>query len=81
MNLNNVDKMILEHTKMFNRDQHKELMSAFRISQREPAVQVATAMFREAMVFNEMSKATIMQMRIEINQLRRDVERLQEFKE
>ena len=78
MKLDNVCVEMLERTKRFSMEEHKALMGAFRITEREPAVKIATAMFRDALMFHEMANATIMQMRMEINSLKRQVEGLNE---
>jgi hypothetical protein len=77
MNYKNVNKELLDRIKGYSREEHKAIMSAIQIAGREPSVQISLALFRDALVFQEMAKSTIYTMRLEIDELKKRVEELE----
>jgi hypothetical protein len=72
-----IDRKVLEHLCFYSKDERDTFLKLMPLVHREPAVIVALAIFRDSLVFREMAQAEILNLRLEVKELEKRLEKLE----
>lgn len=77
----NIDKKILGSLQNVTREEREAVMAVYNVLEREPQTKLYMAILRDAVMFREMSMATLLKYKEKIRQLERRITDLENAKQ